>query len=59
VTHATITFSANGRTYLPAVPDSEITFSTHLSWPPQTSRCFRKRLAARSQDPTAEPAAVP
>jgi hypothetical protein len=28
VTHATITFSANGKTYLLPVPDSEITFST-------------------------------
>src|SRR6266581_6682559 len=28
VTHATITFTANGKTYLLTVPDSEITFST-------------------------------
>ena len=28
VTHATITFTANGKTYLVTVPDSEITFST-------------------------------
>ena len=28
VTHATITFTANGKTYLLTVPDSEITFSS-------------------------------
>ena len=31
VTHATITFIANGKTYLLTVPDSEITFSTSTS----------------------------
>jgi hypothetical protein len=48
VTHATITFSANGKTYSLPVPDSEITFSTSTTLATQTSRCFRKRLAARS-----------
>ena len=31
VTHATITFTANGKAYLLTVPDSEITFSTSTS----------------------------
>jgi hypothetical protein len=48
VTHATITFTANGKTYLLTVPDSEITFSTSTTsseyslWKQSTSR--RSRL---------------